>query len=103
MLSSRGFRLTRWPGRARRDLHLTPREIDHLQLSQAGFLAQRRLARGVKLNSPEAIALISTQLMERIRDGYRVQDLMLLGQKMLGRNHVLPGVESMVESVQIEV
>ena len=103
MLNSRGFRLTRWPGRARRDLHLTPREIDHLQLSQAGFLAQRRLARGVKLNSPEAIALISTQLMERIRDGYRVRDLMLLGHKMLGRNHVLPGVESMVESVQIEV
>ena len=69
-------------------MHLTPREIDHLQLAQAGQLAQRRLARGLRLNHPEAVALISSQLMERIRDGCDYVELMSLGQKMLGTRQV---------------
>jgi len=85
-----------------RRLHLTPREIDHLQLAQAGQLAQRRLARGLRLNQPEAVALISSQLMERIRDGYDIFTLMSLGQRMLGRRQVMPGVPEMVAEVQIE-
>jgi urease len=86
-----------------RSLHLTPREIDHLQLHQAGRLAQYRLARGVRLNLPESIALITMQMMEYIRDGnHHVSDLMTLGQSLLGTNQVLPGVAKMVKDVQIE-
>ena len=70
--------------------------------SQMGALAQRRLARGVKLNQPEAVALISSQLMERIRDGYSVLELMTLGKQLLGLNQVQPGVASLVSEVQIE-
>ena len=73
----------------RRDLHLSPREIDHLQLSQAGQLAQRRLARGLRLNHPETVALIASQLMERIRDGYEYFDLMSLGKRLLGTRQAL--------------
>ncbi len=86
----------------RRALHLTPREADHLQLHQAGRLAQYRLARGVKLNLPEAVALISSQCMEFIRDGEAVEDLMVLGQQLLGRNQVLDAVPSLVKDVQVE-
>jgi urease len=87
----------------RRNLHLTPREIDHLQLHQAGRLAQYRLARGVRLNLPESIALITMQMMESIRDGnVAVADLMSLGQSLLGTNQVLPGVPKMVKDVQVE-
>jgi len=87
----------------RRNLHLTPREIDHLQLHQCGRLAQQRLARGTKLNVPESIALITTVMMERIRDGQTsVADLMTLGQSLLGINQVQPWVANMVSSVQIE-
>ncbi|GAB5366867.1 hypothetical protein AAMO2058_001180700 [Amorphochlora amoebiformis] len=89
-------------GRVQRFLHLSPRELDHLRLSEAGILAQRRLARGVKLNHPEAVALISAQLMERIRDGYDYVSLMELGKRMLGTNQVLPGVASMIGEIQIE-
>ncbi len=86
-----------------RNLHLTPREIDHLQLHQAGRLAQYRLARGVRLNLPEAVALITMQMMEFIRDGnMAVADLMTLGQSLLGTNQVLPGIPKMVKDVQIE-
>ena len=60
-------------------MHLTPRELDKLVLSQAGFLAQRRLARGLRLNYVEAVALIATQLLEFIRDGRSVAELMDLG------------------------
>ena len=87
---------------ARRNLHLTPREIDHLQLAQAGALAQRRLARGVRLNHPECVALLTTVLMERIRDGYSIPALMTLGQRLLGLNQVMPGVADLVPEVQIE-
>jgi urease subunit gamma/beta len=83
-------------------MHLTPREIDKLTLHQAGFLAQKRLARGVRLNHPEAVALIATQILELIRDGRRVAELMDLGRKLLGRRQVLPGVPELVTEVQVE-
>jgi urease len=87
----------------RRHLHLNPRERDHLELYQAGRVAQYRLARGLRLNYPEAIALISLQMMEYIRDGtYSVSNLMQLGGTLLGRRQVLPGVPEMIYSVQIE-
>ena len=89
--------------RQRRSLHLSPREIDHLQLHQAGRLAQYRLARGLKLNLPEAVALISSQMMESIRDGNAsVAELMTKGQTLLGRNQVMAGVPNMLPQVQIE-
>jgi urease subunit gamma/beta len=83
-------------------MHLSPREIDKLLLHNAGFLAQKRLARGVRLNVPESIALIATQLLELIRDGKSVAELMDLGRKMLGRNQVMPGVPEIVHEVQVE-
>lgn len=86
-----------------RGLHLSPREADHLQLHNAGRLAQYRLARGVRLNVPESIALITMQMMEFIRDGdTSVADLMSIGQTLLGRRNVMPGVPKMVSNVQIE-
>ena len=87
----------------KRSLHLTPREIDHLLLHQCGRLAQYRLARGLRLNVPESIALITSVMMERIRDGdTSVTDLMEVGQSLLGTNQVQPGVDSIVRDVQIE-
>jgi len=83
-------------------MHLSPREIDKLLLHNAGVLAQKRLARGVRLNHPEAVALIATQLLELIRDGKRVAELMELGRKLLGRNQVMPGVPEMIYDVQVE-
>jgi len=83
-------------------MHLTPREIDKLMLHQAGFLAQKRLARGVRLNYPEAVALIATQLLEFIRDGRSVAELMDLGRQLLGRADVADGVSDMIEEVQVE-
>lgn len=83
-------------------MHLSPREIDKLLLHNAGFLAQKRLARGVRLNHPESVALIATQLLEFIRDGRRVAELMDLGRKFLGRNQVMPGVPEMIYDVQVE-
>jgi len=83
-------------------MHLSPRELDKLTLHQAGFLAQKRLARGVRLNHPESVALIATVLLEFIRDGRGVATLMNLGRKLLGRNQVMPGVAEMIHDVQIE-
>ena len=83
-------------------MHLTPREIDKLTLHQAGVLAQKRLARGVRLNHPEAIALIATQLLEFIRDGRRVAALMDLGKRFLGRRQVMTGVPELIHDVQVE-
>ncbi|CAJ1357653.1 unnamed protein product [Effrenium voratum] len=83
-----------------RGMKLTPRELDHLRLSQAGQLAQRRLARGLRLNHPEAIALLTSQMMEFIRDGESVATLMDLGKQLLGRRQVLPGVERLIPDVQ---
>jgi len=86
----------------RRAMHLSPREIDHLRIAQVGQLAQRRLARGLKLNQPEATALIAAQMLEMIRDGESVATLMTCGQQLLGRRQVLAGVPSMVGEVQVE-
>ena len=83
-------------------MHLTPRELDKLLLHQAGFLAQKRLARGVRLNYPEAVALIATQLLEFIRDGRSVAELMDLGRQLLGVEDVAEGVAEMIDEVQVE-
>ena len=83
-------------------MHLTPREIDKLMLHQAGTLAQKRLARGLRLNQPEAIALIATVLLELIREGRRVAELMDLGRRLLGRRQVMAGVPDLVPEVQVE-
>ena len=83
-------------------MHLTPREIDKLVLHQAGVVAQKRLARGLRLNYVEAVALISTQLLELIRDGRSVAELMDLGRRMLGRQDVMDGVDAMIDEVQVE-
>jgi len=83
-------------------MHLTPRDLDKLILHQAGFLAQKRLARGVRLNYPEAVALIATQLLEFIRDGRSVAELMDLGRRFLGTGNVLDGIPEMIDEVQVE-
>jgi urease subunit gamma/beta len=83
-------------------MHLSPREVDKLVLHQAGFLAQKRLARGLQLNYVEAVALVSTQLLEFIRDGRSVAELMDLGRRLLGRRDVMDGVGDMIEEVQVE-
>ncbi len=83
-------------------MHLSPRDLDKLVLHNAGFLAQKRLARGLRLNYPEAVALIAAVLLEFIRDGRRVAELMDLGRQLLGRNQVMPGVPAMVAEVQVE-
>ena len=83
-------------------MHLTPHEADKLRLHQAGALAQKRLARGLRLNYPEAVALIATQILELIRDGRTVAELMDLGRRVLGRHDVLDGVPQMIHEVQVE-
>src|SRR5882672_4370283 len=83
-------------------MHLSPRELDKLTLHAAGSLAQKRLARGVQLNHPETVALIATVLLELIRDGRSVAELMDLGRKLVGRNQVMPGVPEMIYDVQVE-
>ena len=83
-------------------MHLAPRDLDKLVLHGAGALAQKRLARGLRLNYPEAVALLATQLLELIRDGHRVAELMDMGRRMLGRAEVLSGVPEMIDEVQVE-
>ena len=83
-------------------MHLTPRELEKLTLHQAGFLAQKRLARGTRLNHPETVALIATVVMEFIRDGKRVAECMDLGRTLLGWRQVMPGVPQMLHDVQVE-
>ncbi|KAF9266359.1 urease [Marasmius fiardii PR-910] len=84
-------------------MHLLPREAEKLLLHQTGYLAQKRLARGVKLNAIESVSLIASVLQERIRDGKNsVAELMQHGKDILGRRHVLPGVPEIVKEVQVE-
>src|SRR6266513_1478332 len=83
-------------------MHLTPHETDKLALHQAGFVAQKRLARGLRLNYPEAVALIAAQILELVRDGRTVAELMDLGRRLLGRADVLDGVAELVHEVQVE-
>ena len=83
-------------------MELTPREKDKLLLYTAGLVAERRLARGLTLNYPEAVALISLEIMEGARDGRSVAELMQLGRTILTRDQVMDGVAEMVDEVQIE-
>ncbi|XP_055334622.1 uncharacterized protein LOC129585795 [Paramacrobiotus metropolitanus] len=84
-------------------MHLSPREQESLLIHNAGFVAQKRLARGCKLNHPESVALIAAQLQELVRDGnHSVAELMDIGAKMLGTNQVMPGVPEMIHEIQIE-
>ena len=83
-------------------MELTPREKDKLLLFTAALLAERRLARGLKLNYPEAIALISAAVMEGARDGKTVAQLMSDGRKILARGDVMEGVPEMIPDIQVE-
>ncbi|ONI44200.1 urease subunit gamma [Candidatus Epulonipiscioides gigas] len=83
-------------------MHLTPREIERLMIHQAGELAKARRSRGLKLNYVEAIAYISSELYELIRDGKTVTELMQIGGTLLARDDVMDGVPEMVADVQIE-
>ncbi|VDI60475.1 urease [Mytilus galloprovincialis] len=83
-------------------MKLAPRELESLLVHQAGCVAQRRLARGLRLNHPETIAIIASQIQELIRDGYTVSDLMSKGREMIGFNQVMPGVADMIHEVQVE-
>ncbi|MCE8001734.1 urease subunit gamma [Billgrantia ethanolica] len=83
-------------------MELTPRDKDKLLLFSAAQLAERRRARGLKLNYPEAVALISFEIMEGARDGRSVAELMGYGREILGRDDVMEGVAEMVHEVQVE-
>jgi urease subunit gamma len=83
-------------------MELTPREKDKLLLFTAALLAERRLARGVKLNYPEAIAFLSAAIMEGARDGKTVAELMQAGTTLLSRKDVMDGIAEMIPEIQIE-
>ena len=83
-------------------MHLTPREQDKLMIFTAGDLARRRRSRGLRLNYPEAVALITAELLEGIRDGRSVSDLMAFGMTVLTRDDVMEGVPEMIEEIQVE-
>jgi urease subunit gamma len=83
-------------------MNLTPREKDKLLISMAAVVARRRLERGVKLNHPEAIALITDFVVEGARDGRTVADLMAAGAQVLTRAEVMEGVPEMIHDVQVE-
>ncbi len=83
-------------------MELTPRDKDKLLLFMAAQLAERRRARGLKLNYPEAVALISFEILEGARDGRTVADLMSAGREILTRDDVMEGVAEMVDEVQVE-
>ncbi len=83
-------------------MDLTPREKDKLQIFTAGLLAERRKARGLRLNYPEAVALITCAVLEGARDGRTVAELMAEGQKVLSRVDVMEGVAEMIPDIQVE-
>ena len=83
-------------------MHLPPGDTEKLLLAVAGMVARDRLARGVRLNHPETVALLSTWVIERARDGLSVTDLMELGREVLTRDQVMPEVAAMLTDVQIE-
>ncbi|WP_407217737.1 urease subunit gamma [Enterobacter hormaechei] len=83
-------------------MELTPREKDKLLLFTAALVAERRLARGVKLNYPESVALISAFIMEGARDGQTVASLMEAGRHVLTRDQVMEGVPEMIPDIQVE-
>ena len=83
-------------------MELTPREKDKLLIFTAGLLAERRMARGLALNYPEAVAYISAAILEGARDGRSVADLMSYGTTLLTRSQVMPGVPEMIPDIQVE-
>jgi urease subunit gamma len=83
-------------------MELTPREKDKLLLLTAALLAERRMARGLKLNYPEAVAFISAAILEGARDGRSVAELMDQGRSLLSRDQVMDGVPEMIPEVQVE-
>ena len=83
-------------------MHLTPREQDKLLIFTAAELARRRRGRGLKLNHPEAVALITAEILEGIRDGRSVSDLMSFGMSVLTRDDVMDGVPEMIDEIQVE-
>lgn len=83
-------------------MHLTPREKDKLLVAMAAVVARRRLDRGVKLNHPEAIALITDHVVEGARDGRTVAELMQAGAEVIRRDQVMDGIAEMIDEVQVE-
>ena len=83
-------------------MDLRPREKDKLRIFAASLVAARRRARGLKLNYPEAVAIISASVLEGARDGQSVSELMAYGRTILNEDDVLPGVSSMVSEIQVE-
>ena len=83
-------------------MHLTPREIEKLLIATAADLARKRRARGLKLNHPESVALISAEILEAIRDGKSVSELMEYGGTILRREDVMEGVPEMISDIQVE-
>ncbi|MDX6280103.1 MAG: urease subunit gamma [Kribbellaceae bacterium] len=83
-------------------MNFTPSEIEKLLLSVAGMVARDRLARGVRLNHPESVALLSTWVIERAREGALVSDLMERGRTVLTRDQVMDGVAELLTDVQVE-
>ncbi|OLN31997.1 urease subunit gamma [Desulfosporosinus metallidurans] len=83
-------------------MHLSPTEKDKLLIYTAGKVARERINRGLKLNYPEAVSLISAELLERIRDGFTVAQLMEMGTKILTRDQVMEGIPEMIEEIQVE-
>jgi len=83
-------------------MHLTPQERDKLMIFMAGELARARKARGLKLNHPEAVALITSQLLEMARDGKSVAEIMSAGRTILAKSDVMDGVPQMIGEIQVE-
>jgi urease gamma subunit len=83
-------------------MHLTPREVDKLIIFSAGELARKRRLRGLKLNYPEAVALLTSELLEEIRNGKTVAELMSIGTTILAVDDVMEGVAEMVSEIQVE-
>ena len=83
-------------------MELTPREKDKLLIFTAALLAERRMARGLKLNYPEAVAFIAAAILEGARDGRSVAELMRYGTTLLGREQVMEGVPEMIPEIQVE-
>jgi len=83
-------------------VHLTPREVDKLLIFTTGELARRRRARGLKLNHPEAVALITAEVLELIRDGKSVAEILSIGPTILPSDAVMEGVSEMIDEIQVE-
>ena len=83
-------------------MHLTPREQEKLMVFVAAELARKRQARGVKLNYPESVAIISAEILEAARDGKSVAEIMVLGAKLLKRDDLMDGIAEMIHDIQVE-